>query len=195
MRDHQRFLSKVKKRKSGCWEWIGCLTNGYGSFYYKRNVRAHRYSYEYYKEPIPEELTIDHLCMNRKCVNPDHLEAVTMRVNILRSNGESAQNARKTHCIHGHILSGTNLVVGNNKYGKYRACVICKRRQATKSQTRIRAAYTKIRIRDKIGWKKCIRCLIVDVPPGRPIYCGAYKRKEGCSYLVRLKTRTSSERV
>lgn len=100
----QRFWARVEKRgPDECWLWTGALTRGYGSFGSGgRNVRVHRFAYEAVVGPIPEGLTIDHLCRVRNCVNPAHLEAVTMRENNLRSNNPPALNARKTCCPKGH---------------------------------------------------------------------------------------------
>jgi hypothetical protein len=72
--------------------------------------------------PIPEGLTIDHLCRVRHCVNPAHLEAVSERVNILRGNGAGARNARKTHCVKGHAFTPDNLY---RDYQGYRRCRRC----------------------------------------------------------------------
>lgn len=121
-----RFLRQVLKTDS-CWTWTGPKNNdGYGSLWVtKRNkyLKAHRYSYEYFKGPIPEGLTLDHLCRNRGCVNPDHLEPATDRENILRGTAPSAINARKTHCKRGHPLSGDNLYINAGSGG--RACRTC----------------------------------------------------------------------
>ena len=106
-----RVWSKV--RMTGwCWEWIGAKTDGYGTIgiNYSR-VRAHRFMYILANGPINSNLTIDHLCRNRGCVNPDHLESVSLGVNILRGNGHCAINARKTHCKRGHVFSGRNLML------------------------------------------------------------------------------------
>lgn len=73
-----------------------------------RLVKAHRYAYELAKGPIPEGLDIDHLCRVRACCNPDHLEAVTRQVNVLRGAGPSAQQARWTHCPQGHEFTEAN---------------------------------------------------------------------------------------
>jgi len=109
----KRFWKKVKKTE-GCWEWTAYIRrDGYGQWgtrYMKlAPLVAHRVSYCLLIGPIREGMTIDHLCRNRKCVNPEHLEMVTQRENILRGVGLSAMNARKTHCPKGHPLSGDNL--------------------------------------------------------------------------------------
>lgn len=106
----KRFWASVRKTKE-CWDWTGCITtNGYGQFSAGgKGYCAHRFSYEVNKGTIPEGLTLDHLCRNRACVKPDHLEAVTLKVNLLRGFSVSALNARKMECIKGHPLFGENL--------------------------------------------------------------------------------------
>lgn len=125
MTDIDKFWKRVDKKDSGCWEWTGKICYyGYGIFYQSppdKRLRAHRYSYELHKGPINKGLHIDHLCRNRKCVNPNHLEAVTRKENILRGNAPSALNARKTHCLRGHPYLGKNLVVAK----RGRLCRIC----------------------------------------------------------------------
>src|SRR6266576_3456485 len=100
----QRFWAKVDRRGSEeCWPWQANRGRGYGNVWIAgRMYRAHRVAYELLIGPIPEGLTLDHLCRNRGCVNPAHLEPVTSRENTLRGEGISANNARKTHCKHGH---------------------------------------------------------------------------------------------
>lgn len=88
-----------------CWEWTGARTgNGYGkcSVADGRVRDAHVQSYVMAHGEVPPGLELDHLCRNKPCVNPDHLEAVTRRENLLRANGWSGVNARKTHCKNGH---------------------------------------------------------------------------------------------
>jgi hypothetical protein len=70
---------------------------------------AHRFAYSVLVGPIPDGLQIDHLCRNEMCVNPEHLEPVTQRINMLRGTGPQAVNAQKTHCPKGHPLSGNNV--------------------------------------------------------------------------------------
>lgn len=119
-----RFADMVALADSGCLEWIGGLTlGGYGSFAVDatkatpRRDMAHRWSYEHHVGPIPDSYDIDHLCRNRRCVNPDHLEAVTRRVNIQRAT------ALITHCPQGHEYNAGNTVVNAKGHRKCRACV------------------------------------------------------------------------
>ena len=92
------------ERTDACWLWRGYLNGqGYGSIRWMgRQWRAHRLVYELTVGSIPPGLTLDHLCRVRHCVNPDHLEPVTNRVNLLRGESPSARHARKTHCPLGH---------------------------------------------------------------------------------------------
>jgi hypothetical protein len=99
---------------NGCWEWQGSLVDGYGVVcgtgpYSSLRIYAHRYMYERERGPIPEGLEIDHLCRNRKCINPAHLEAVTHRENMLRGDSFSARHAKQTHCLRGHELTPENV--------------------------------------------------------------------------------------
>lgn len=90
---------------NGCWEWVGARSAGYGGIMVGgKRVGAHRYVYEQLVGQIPKGLSLDHLCRNHACVNPDHLEPVTHRVNVLRGIGEAAKNAAKTYCKRGHEL-------------------------------------------------------------------------------------------
>lgn len=116
-----RFWPKVRKTDQ-CWIYEGHADrNGYGLFRLgKTHVIAHRFSYELINGPIEDGLEIDHLCKNRSCVRPDHLEAVTHLENMRRAYAD------KTHCIHGHLLSEEN--VWRQKTGA-RICKECSRKR------------------------------------------------------------------
>lgn len=107
----ERLWERVVKTET-CWLWMGGPNkDGYGQltvFPSRRKPMVHRLVYEWLVGPIPDGLTIDHLCRVPNCVNPDHLEAVTMRENILRGNGGGARNARATHCAKGHPFDEVN---------------------------------------------------------------------------------------
>lgn len=118
-----------------CWEWIGEMgAFGYGYVRQRASRRrkfAHRAMYEMLRGPIPDGMDMDHLCRNRRCVNPDHLEPVTHRENCRRGNGYSGRNARKTHCPAGHPYATTPLVQWPSKPPGGRWCLICERARAT----------------------------------------------------------------
>lgn len=124
-----RFWSKVYLPPcvDDCWLWTGYrkASQGYGFFYVSMSepiVTAHRFSYRLNVGPIPAGLQIDHLCRNKGCVNPSHLEAVTSRENTLRGIGISALNALKTHCPQGHPYSFENTLVDAKRKRYCRTC-------------------------------------------------------------------------
>lgn len=108
----ERFWEKVEVGPEDfCWDWLACTEGkGYGYFFTGRRYSvAHRVAYEVSTgKQIPVGLTLDHLCRNRRCCNPKHLEPVTVRTNTLRGLAPSAVNAFKTHCIHGHPFDQEN---------------------------------------------------------------------------------------
>jgi hypothetical protein len=113
-----------------CWQWTGGISPyGYGIFCFSKhgNFMAHRMSYEIFRGPIPKDLCLDHLCRNRSCINPDHLELVTLYENIHRGIGESATNKRKTHCLRGHPYDEENTIFRLPKNGQpfKRVCRKC----------------------------------------------------------------------
>ena len=116
-----RFWNKVAIHDSGCWNWVAGHGNGYGSFWINGENRcAHALTYELvYPKPL-KGFCLDHICRNRQCVNPQHLEVVTLGENVLRGIGITAQNRSKTKCPNGHPY--------DMKYGTgKRGCKACNR--------------------------------------------------------------------
>lgn len=129
---------------TGCWLWTGATRSKlkYGVIRWDgKQGAAHRFSYEQFKGKIPDGLHIDHLCRMPLCVNPDHLEAVTQRVNNNRGTSPCAQNYRKTHCKNGHELSDENLatIYGKEVGVRRRRCLACRKASAIRSQKKRRA--------------------------------------------------------
>lgn len=139
--EYQRFFQAVLKQPSGCWEWQrGLDKDGYGRIKIgssldgtRRTVKAHRWSYEHHVGPIPEGMQIDHLCRNRRCVNPAHLEPVTGLENAQRGLRKT-----KPHCKNGHLLAGANLYIRPGS--GHRTCKICNRRSIRHRQLRTKYA-------------------------------------------------------
>lgn len=124
-----RFWAKVDIDPSGCWNWTaGQVPNGYGKFWIDNHTLiAHRWLYEKLVGPVPRDMTLDHVCRNRLCVNPGHLDIVTTRENVLRGIGITAVNKQKTHCKHGHIFDTHNTYVLSDGS---RMCRTCAREKA-----------------------------------------------------------------
>ncbi len=143
-----RFMAFVSPEpNSGCWIYEGSGSFGYGFFWLNgKNERAHRVSYRHFKGDIPEGLCLDHLCRVRCCVNPDHLEAVTIKENVVRGimgSGETSPIAKfwrdKTHCPQGHEYTERSTYY--NLRGS-RECRLCRKERSKiyeEKQKKIRA--------------------------------------------------------
>lgn len=148
----RRIAARITITESGCWQWGGYLTEGYGrTWWIKREERAHRLVYEFLVGPIPAGLDFDHLCHNadtacsggptcphRSCVNPDHCEPVTRKVNIRRGRGGNRGQVQriKSHCPHGHpydeVNTGHYLTPSG---GPHRVCRTCAREAARRRRS------------------------------------------------------------
>jgi len=128
--------SRIRVSEAGCWEWTGYLDrDGYGVLNDShRPKHAHRVSYQLFVGPIPLHMTIDHLCRNRPCVNPAHLEVVSRGENTLRGMSFSAINARKTACIHGHPFVGYNVYFRPSGGRSCRTCLKLRQRGYSKAR-------------------------------------------------------------
>lgn len=126
----ERFEEKYVAAENGCWQWTaGKMSHGYGMIAVGRTMKyAHRVAYELLVGPIPDGLTIDHLCRNRACVNPEHLEAVTIQENVRRG-------CTKTHCLRGHVYDEVNTYT--SKVG-HRQCRVCARESDLRRRPRRR---------------------------------------------------------
>lgn len=146
--------------------WKGALTeNGYGTFYDSKMKFSHRVSYEHWNGKIPNGLQINHICRNRSCCNPQHLEAVTQKENILCGSGISAINSKKTHCKREHELTIENVNITVNGS---RSCKKCESIRSMKSLLKNPIHYKNYR-------KEYVK-----------------KHREHINYLQRLRRRTQS---
>ena len=121
-----RFIAKTSADPYGCLLWTAYKqANGYGVFAVNRELhKAHRVAWVLAnQQSIPENAVIDHLCRVRSCVNPQHLEAVTQRENLLRGNTTTARNASVVACPQGHPYTPENTL----NYPRRRVCRTCNR--------------------------------------------------------------------
>jgi hypothetical protein len=118
-----RFDSKINYLPNGCWLWTAAIwPTGYAQYRVnRRTLRAHRYAYQVVNGKVPPGLDLDHLCRNRACVNPAHLEPVTHSVNLKRGINVGKHHLRKTHCPKGHPYDEVNTY----RYHGKRMCRAC----------------------------------------------------------------------
>lgn len=135
---HER-IARYSLKQGECLIWTGAKDRGgYGLIEVRHKLqKAHRVSYELARGPIPDGCQLDHLCRNRACINPEHLEPVSARENVLRGFSPVGNNARKAECKNGHPLSGDNLI---QRAKGWRGCRACSRIQNLASWHRRKAA-------------------------------------------------------
>jgi hypothetical protein len=128
---------KFVEQDGECWRWTGLISvDGYGRIGIDRVPRgAHRVAYELLRVEIPAGLHLDHLCRNRACVNPWHLEPVTNRVNVLRGASHVARQAAQTACVRGHEFTAENTVVDSRGH---RGCRTCQNTKGSRRRAALR---------------------------------------------------------
>ncbi len=127
-----RVLKDATETADGCWI-PGLKPNSIGYVQVHlagKLLLAHRVIYEEFRGQIPDGLVLDHLCRNRACCNPEHLDPVTTRVNVLRGSGPVQDNAVKTRCIHGHPFDAANTYVCSRGWRQCRTCKASRGRRA-----------------------------------------------------------------
>lgn len=140
---HRRFFEKVEKSAGGCWLWTATKNNkGYGQFSSRgRMMLAHRWAYELFVGAVPDGLELDHLCRERACVRPEHLEPVTRSENMRR--GE--QGGPREVCRNGHPYTPENTGAFRPRSGvSYQRCKTCRKLTQRRYRARRRAALSPI---------------------------------------------------
>ena len=138
VRIQERLAVEDRGHVTPCHIWLGPTADGYGHIRVgsrtdgsRRTIKVHRFMYEMFVGPIPEPLVIDHLCRQRACANPDHLELVTRQENVLRGTSPDALRARfaaMTHCARGHEYTAENTYLWVSPRGHTkRRCQTCRR--------------------------------------------------------------------
>lgn len=133
-----RLMARIVLPSEGCWLWTGRPhRTGYGRIRRAKDDKGSEYvhviSYEYYHGPVPTGIQVGHTCKNRLCIRPDHLEAVTYKEKMARSNTPAAIVSRFGLCTRGHKLAGNNLYIRPNGW---RVCRICAAMRARKHYAR-----------------------------------------------------------
>jgi hypothetical protein len=131
------FWEKVDKNgANGCWQWLGSQNgSGYAQYWIDgKHLYVHRYAYNHLVGEIPKGMVLDHLCRNRVCVNPAHLEMVTQQENILRGIGKAAKESMAKNCPQGHPYDEQNTIL----YQGRRYCRECGRTRTNDYHRRLR---------------------------------------------------------
>jgi len=128
VKEHISRYMKYVEISDGCWIWKGGIGGSYGKFYFSPNhkpkqVQAHVFSYLFFIGDYDRSLDLDHLCRDRRCVNPYHLEPVTRKENLARGDHNHRD---KTHCRHGHEFTAGNTILYDNR----RYCRECCRKRS-----------------------------------------------------------------
>ena len=144
-------INRIKNKylvdqKTGCWTWIASNREGYPLIWHNKKMeRAHRVVYQILIGSIQSGLYLDHLCRNKLCINPDHLEPVTPRINTLRGllpEKSRARHANQTHCKHGHEYKNDTVYhlrqFKNGVWYRQRVCKKCRKRQTNERRLKIR---------------------------------------------------------
>jgi len=140
-----RLADRCRIDDNECWIWTGTRrSDGYGQVFLRGGLwRPHRLLYELLIGHAPEDKVLDHLCRVTLCCNPFHLQSVYQRTNVCRGNvhsGEDHYNGARTHCIHGHPLSGDNVYSYTIGGHRHRVCRACARRATAAYRRRKRDA-------------------------------------------------------
>lgn len=138
-RSFEESFEKYVDKSGECWEWSGShYVNGYSKITSGRDqALAHRWAYEHYRGRIPDGMVIDHLCRNRGCVNPDHMEVVTNNENLRRGAGYGIRNGMRTTCIHGHEYTDENIYRTPQGGIRCRECARIRDRQISSNNRKV----------------------------------------------------------